>query len=242
MKIKIAVVMLLTGIGLVRADDTIAGVQRALKEQGFYYGEISGEKNADTVAAIRRFQIRNGLQVTGELNDETLRALGPANNPQPVATSTPAATPDTSDLRSEPRADDESSPPVSPGRRVPLVSPDQPVYPDNALPGPSAGGPLFARTPYENAPAEIQRNVVLSAQNILAQRGLYRGPIDGVYGANMAFSLRAYQSRVGIPVTGRLDLQTLAALQLLPKGRTPIYPARRRILPEPPVRGEWIHE
>ena len=32
--------------------------------------------NATLTAAIRRYQIRNGLQVTGELNDETLQSLG----------------------------------------------------------------------------------------------------------------------------------------------------------------------
>ena len=51
-------------------------VQQALKEQGFYYGDVNGEKTADTTAAIRRYQIRNGLQVTGEIDAETLRSLG----------------------------------------------------------------------------------------------------------------------------------------------------------------------
>src|SRR5205085_8442540 len=48
------------------ADPTIEQAQQALKEQGSYYGEVTGQKNADTAAAIRRFQIRNGLQVTGK--------------------------------------------------------------------------------------------------------------------------------------------------------------------------------
>ena len=51
-------------------------VQQALKDQGFYYGEVSGEMNANLTAAIRRYQIRNGLQVSGELNNETLKSLG----------------------------------------------------------------------------------------------------------------------------------------------------------------------
>ena len=67
--------ILFASVGLIRADQNIESVQRALKDQGFYYGEITGEKNTDTTAAIRRYQIRNGLQVTGELNDETLRSL-----------------------------------------------------------------------------------------------------------------------------------------------------------------------
>ena len=50
-------------------------MQQTLKRQGFYYGAVTGEKNTETTAAIRRYQIRNGLQVTGELNDETLRSV-----------------------------------------------------------------------------------------------------------------------------------------------------------------------
>ena len=57
---------------LMRADQLVESVQQALKDEGFYYGEVNGEMNANLTAAIRRYQIRNGLQVSGELNDETL--------------------------------------------------------------------------------------------------------------------------------------------------------------------------
>jgi peptidoglycan hydrolase-like protein with peptidoglycan-binding domain len=89
----------------------------------------------------------------------------------------------------------------------------------------------------------VQRNVVVSAQISLARRGLYRGEINGIYGAAVEFSLRAYQARTGLPVTGRFDLETLAALELLPRARAPIFnPSRPRFRPrpEPPVRGEWV--
>src|SRR6266571_6151951 len=109
-------------------------------------------------------------------------------------------------------------------------------------PGPSARG-FFAGTPYETAPPGVQRNVVVSAQIALARRGLYRGEIDGAYGWAMELSLRAYQARTRLPITGRLDLETLAALRLLPRPREPVYdPSRKRMRPPPgpPVRGEWV--
>src|SRR5204863_6792932 len=59
----------------VHADQTIQSVQQTLKDQGFYYGNVTGEKSAETTAAIRRYQIRNGLKVTGEISPETLRSL-----------------------------------------------------------------------------------------------------------------------------------------------------------------------
>src|SRR5213076_2029349 len=76
MKNQVAALIFLGSVMLVRADQMIEGVQQALKDQGFYYGEITGETNANLTAAVRRYQIRNGLQVNGELNSETLRSLG----------------------------------------------------------------------------------------------------------------------------------------------------------------------
>jgi len=226
MRIKIAILILIVSVAAIRADQTIERVQQALKEQGFYYGEITGEKNADTTAAIRRFQIRHGLQITGELNEETLRLLGsaPSASSQPSATRAPSANADTSELR------DESSPETAPINPATVVAP--------------ADG-LFAGTPYENASPDVQRNVVVSAQIALARHDLYRGEIDGIYGSAMEFSLRAYQARIGLPVTGQFNLETLAALELLPGAHTPVFAPRRRVVRprpewEPPVPGEWI--
>ena len=263
MKLKIALVIFFGSVAMIRADDTIASAQQALKDQGFYYGEVTGEKNADTSAAIRRYQIRNGLQITGELDDETGRSLGAnASAPtQPVAKITPSPRPDTSDLSNEsstetgtetqsPHQPFASGPQDNSADRVPTEtfwnrSQNRQVYPSSpATVVPPAGG-LFAGTPYATAPPEVQRNVVASAQRILERRDLYRGEIDGIFGPNMEFSLRAYQSRVGLPVTGRLDLETLAGLELLPGAHTPVFNPRRPIVrprPEPVVRGEWIRE
>src|SRR5881398_1764917 len=73
-------VIALCAVGSVRADQTIQSVQQALADQGFYYGNVTGEKTVETTAAIPRYQIRNGLQITGEINPETLRSLNVASN------------------------------------------------------------------------------------------------------------------------------------------------------------------
>ena len=220
-------------------DQAVADVQRALKQQGFYYGEITGQKDADTTAAIRRFQIRNGLQITGELNDETLRSIKSAANnvPQtapPVARNDATAVPsgpDTSDLRADSEPPDRGVNPLQ-------VQPVEPgANPNVARPVPSVQS-MFAGTPYETVPIGVQRRVIADAQRILARRGLFKDQVDGNYGPNLEFSLRAYQSRVGLQPTGRLDLETLAALQLLPGAHAPVFTPRR---PLPAVRGEWVH-
>lgn len=58
------------------ADDNIRAVQTKLKNDGFYFGEVDGAASSDLSAAITRYQIRNGLQITGNLNAETSKALG----------------------------------------------------------------------------------------------------------------------------------------------------------------------
>src|SRR5204862_7107727 len=78
--------------GSVRADQTIRSLQQTLKDQGFYYGTVTGDKSAETTAAIRRYQIRNGLQVTGELNEETLRSVNSSSN-SVASASQPASKP-----------------------------------------------------------------------------------------------------------------------------------------------------
>jgi peptidoglycan hydrolase-like protein with peptidoglycan-binding domain len=245
---NIFVVIALLGVAaLARADQTIESVQQALKDQGLYYGEITGEKNTDTTAAIRRYQIRSGLQITGELNDETLRSIqnsksaspAPAT-PTPAIAASPSPPPDTSDLRDESAV--ENPAPRQPPSTVPE---DRQLHPRNAEPRPAVTGDLFTGTPYEDSPPNVQRNVVVFAQRALARRDLYHDEIDGVFGPRLEFSLRAYQSRVGLPITGRLDLGTLTALELLPGANEPVYMPRGRIwrgrpLQEPPVRGEWV--
>jgi peptidoglycan hydrolase-like protein with peptidoglycan-binding domain len=105
-----------------------------------------------------------------------------------------------------------------------------------------ASATVFADTPFQTAPPGVQRNVIVSAQIVLARYGIYREQIDGIYGPAMELSLRAYQAQTRLPVTGRLDLETLAALRLLPGPRQQFhnpYRQRMRPMPGPPIRGQW---
>lgn len=61
-----------------RADENMRAVQSRLKAGGFYFGEINGRYDSDTAAAVTRYQIRNGLQITGKLDAQTNHALGVA--------------------------------------------------------------------------------------------------------------------------------------------------------------------
>lgn len=230
--------LLLAGASAVRADQTVAAVQQTLKDQGFYYGDVTGAKNADTTAAIRRYQIRNGLQITGEIDAETLRSLGVGHRTAPVQ-----PTPKSADTPTPPpaREDEGQSAEISP-ERAPDESTERPDYSVPEPRGPQAGpSAVFDGTPFEMAPPDVQRHVIVGAQTLLARFGYYRSGIDGQFGPGTAAAVRAFQQRSGIIPDGRLNMETLAALGLLPGQHAPAFPFRRRAFPDRPVyRGQWI--
>ena len=181
------------------ADETVRSVQQTLKNQGFYYGTVTGDKSAETTAAIRRYQIRNGLQVTGDLNEETLRSVTSSSNsaaeatrptPKPAVAQPNSVRPDASARLSQ------NSPPPS------FSPPNHPLQTN----------PPYAASFYQPSPIRMNRRIVAGLQYQLISRGYYRGRVDGKYGRQMTFAVRAFQLNAGLPPTGRLDAQTLEAL------------------------------
>lgn len=228
-----------------QADEQTQRAQLELKAQGFYYGEVDGNHSTETTAAIRRYQIRNGQEVTGTLSPETAEALGlnrastpprvPQENPPPAP---PPSTPKSvqkSDQEFLRREESKAQPPTPPPPVLqPVPGPNAPRYeprdqdpsivrPPIPLEAPEPENPLlpdlFENTPYENAPYEVQASTLRRAQSVLAGKGFYRDIIDGRPGPATEEALLAYQHRARLPLTGRLDLETLSTLNLLP-GRT----------------------
>jgi len=194
----VCIVVTLCVAGFVHADQSIRSLQQALKDQGFYYGTVTGEKSAETTAAVRRYQIRNGLQVTGEINDETLHALNSTSN-SVAASSRPISKPahQSNSVRPDVSARlSQSSPPATvsqPNRGLEI-------------------NPSYSASFYQSSPLRMNRRIIAGAQYQLMSRGYYRGRADGKYGRQTAFAVRAFQSSAGLPPTGRLDMQTLEAL------------------------------
>ena len=187
--------------GLAHADQTIRSLQQTLKQQGFYYGKVTGEKSAETTAAIRRYQIRKGLKVTGEVNEETQRSLN-SSSTSVAAVSRPSSRPTAPELSSV-RSDASSSPSqASPPRSYGQTARQL------------ATNPSYSASFYQPAAPRMNRRTIAAAQYQLMRRGYYRGRIDGSYGPQTAFGLRAFQSSAGLVPTGRLDMQTLDALRL----------------------------
>lgn len=60
----------------VAADENVRAAQEKLRQGGFYFGDLNGVYDNQTAAAVTRYQIREGLQITGKLDGPTAQALG----------------------------------------------------------------------------------------------------------------------------------------------------------------------
>jgi peptidoglycan hydrolase-like protein with peptidoglycan-binding domain len=224
-------VVTLCVMGSARADQTVQSVQQALKDQGFYYGSVTGEKSAETTAAVRRYQIRNGLQVTGQMNAETLRSLNVNSNlaASSQSTSKPAVAQSNSA-----RADDSSRLGQNPS------PPRPPAEPERRL----EMNPVLSGNAYQSVPPRMNRRIIVAQmQRELMSRGYYWGRIDGSYGRRTAFAVRAFQFGSGLAPTGRLEASTLDALGLSNANLAYIAPAPREYESWVPVvkfkHGKW---
>ena len=286
--------------GTLHADEALRKVQLRLREQGFYYGPVNGAPGDETTQAVRRYQIRNGLPVTGQLDDATKRSIQQTSSAGGEAggvTSTPSegngaganqrsttrATPAPSNTQPSRRADvedgenqngdtpyqrptvrpapdetnrsasaphdveDDEAPAATP--RAPSVAsrpdlranldagarpdlraePDAPEdrpLPRNAVLPSARLSALFASTPYEFAPPPVQADVLRRVQRVLNREGFYDGAINGVPDDLTADSLANFQGVNRLRKTGRLDVNTLGLLRLLP-GRQTVGPRDR---------------
>jgi peptidoglycan hydrolase-like protein with peptidoglycan-binding domain len=84
-----------------------------------------------------------------------------------------------------------------------------------------APSPGYAAAPnYNAAPApptqaaELTPDTIRSVQQTLAQSGMYRGHVDGVWGPGTQAGVRSFQRQHNIDATGQLDQATLTAMNI----------------------------
>ena len=61
------------------------------------------------------------------------------------------------------------------------------------------------------------KNEIRKMQEILRDKGHYRGKVDGVFGLRSRASIRAYQKAENLPITGQVDTRTADGLGLRPE-------------------------
>jgi peptidoglycan hydrolase-like protein with peptidoglycan-binding domain len=221
MKATITLIMAVCVAGLAHADQTTQSVQEALKNQGVYYGKVTGDKNSETAAAIRRYQIRSGLQVTGEINPETLQSLNVSAKANPASSSQSASKP--AMAQSSPAPLDQSAPVAQNSSPQSAQTPNEP---DRQL---GSTSEVVSGAAYTSPPQRMnKRLVVAEVQRQLTSRGYYQGSVDGRSGRRTALALRAFQLQSGLPPTGRLDVSTLQTLGLTDQNLAYLQPASRQ--------------
>jgi peptidoglycan hydrolase-like protein with peptidoglycan-binding domain len=257
MKNTLLLLLSLMTAGSLWADELTRAIQQRLKDQGFYYGEVDGQGGEETSAAIRRYQIRYGLRVTGQVNDETLHSMRLSRDS--VARPTPGypsnggsydRLPGGQYTRPYQEPTYQQAPYQEPpreyyGRPIPQA-PDSEEY-DEARPAPhslpqvaTSYPRLFAGTLYERAPSQVQENVLYAVQGELMNRGFFHAIIDGRPGPATTDAILRFQGDEELPMSGRLDNETLNALRAFPGQRN--GPPGGFSRPWPPgmrFRGPW---
>ena len=69
----------------------------------------------------------------------------------------------------------------------------------------------------QGVPAFVIKNEICKMQEILRDKGHYRGKVDGVFGLRTRASIRAYQKAERLPITGEVDTRTAAGLGIRPE-------------------------
>jgi peptidoglycan hydrolase-like protein with peptidoglycan-binding domain len=74
-----------SGATTMSPDEYLRKVQQTLNDQGYDAGKVDGKWGPRTSAALRKFQGDHGIEATGQINEQTITALGIA---QPAAATT----------------------------------------------------------------------------------------------------------------------------------------------------------
>ncbi len=246
MKCLLVCLLLISAPTALFADTRTRDVQQQLSDLGFYYGRVDGVLGPETEAAIRRYQIRNGLSVTGTLTEETLEKLRGRGGGMPptVQQTQPRRAPPSSVIESD-RAFLDSDPDSRAEKRQPVRREDKQGLDDDRWrsqppePEVSRLDLLFVGTPWARADSEDQREMLVRAQIQLRRYRYYFGEIDGIPGQMTTRAIEEFQWDEDLRLTGRLDGPTLRALGL----RYGDSYRKRRFYEEPArryYRGYWV--
>ncbi len=158
-------------LGYTGAD--VLSVQQRLQVLGYYTGVLNSTYDVNTMAAVRAFQVRNGLEADGLAGSDTNTRLfsSLAISAAPQATVQPTASPTT-----QPTASPTTAPTTNPGGVV--------VIPTRVLRLGATG------------------TDVLSVQQRLQVLGYYTGALNSTYDAATMVAVRAFQVRNGLEADG----------------------------------------
>jgi len=205
---------------------TIREVQQTLHKRGFRAGPIDGIMGPSTQVALKSFQQSENLETTGQLNRQTLVALG--LQPDPLSGVERQAVYGRSTVRKVQQTLNNRgfhAGPVdgvmNPGTRSALrdFQKSENLEATGMLNEQTLAALGMPAEPVVSAERRAPVYVVATpsrtvreAQQALNQRGFQAGPPDGFIGPTTQVAVRNFQASANLQVTGQLDRQTLDAL------------------------------
>jgi peptidoglycan hydrolase-like protein with peptidoglycan-binding domain len=131
-------------VGASGAEENVRAVQSKLADEGCYFGEIDGAYSSDFSTALSRYQIRNGLPITGQLDAETSKAL----NAKPAVGPSTATTEQSSDTWRQLRKRER--------RKSTKARQSEPAPTETSSPADNETPPTGTDTPIQTTPVEAR--------------------------------------------------------------------------------------
>ncbi len=198
---------------------TVRQAQKILGERGFRAG-IDGVMGPRTQAALKRFQRAQNLEPTGQLNRQTLVALGIQESASAGSSAQQQYSRDT--IRSVEQTLNNRGFRAGPADGVMTADTRSALkefqksenLQDTGQLNPGTLAALGVSEADEPRPASLVLSsaTVRQLQEKLNARGFNAGAADGRMGASTRAALREFQRAEDLPVTGRADTRTLSAL------------------------------
>jgi peptidoglycan hydrolase-like protein with peptidoglycan-binding domain len=177
---------------IVGSVDQVKELQRELASRGFYQGNIDGVAGAKTRAALRNFQVQQGIPINGGLNAQTRDSLGLEWDRQPVKGTD---TPQPERMRGEDRM-----------QRTPAMEGTQPTQGSRTQAASTQTQAGTDNTAVRVNLAELNTEQTKEMQQKLQQLGFYQGAVDGKFGAGTRAALtRYFQRQAQLASQGMVD-------------------------------------
>ena len=185
----------------------VAEIQAVLTLLGFYRGEIDGQFGESTAIAVANFQRAADLTVDGIVGEGTWNSLLPAANY--VSAPPPSSDPSIS----EPSDTPEENTTAQPSSSDPSVSqPRDASTPSSNNTATSSGSESVPYVEFPLLRQGMQGAAVIGLQERLRSIGIYRGPIDGIFGPQTEAAVISAQRQFNLMPDGVVGSTTWTAI------------------------------
>lgn len=192
----------------------VEAAQKLLKQLGTDTGKIDGKLGPNTQAAVRKFQEKEGLPASGDVDSAVITAMEKAVAALPTPTPAPEAKIEVTDAK-----DAESK--TETAEVATADDPNLAVVRKKTEVAKADEKPIAKEEPKKSAAPKVDPGPVPTLQNRVDVRklqeqlelaGTYTGPIDGKWGDLTRAAMREFQEKAGVEVTGRPNKETWLAM------------------------------